>query len=89
MFYGKSPDCGRLGSISVYPEPPRAVGDFGTIELPASAATGHRQRERRRILPTRELAKSGMETVTECSVTRHAFRVHLTAVDVQALKRSI
>lgn len=34
-------------------------------------------------------AESGMETLKEPSVTRHAFKVHMTAADTQALKRCI
>lgn len=89
MSHGESPDSGRLGSISVYPEPPRGTEDFGTVELRASAASGLRQRARRSNLPARGLEKSGMETLNECHVTRHAFRVQLTTADIQALKRSI
>lgn len=89
MSQGKSPDSGRLGSLSVYSGPSRGAEDLGAMELRASAAAGHRQRARRSNLPARELEKSGMETLNECHVTRHAFRMQLTAADIQALKRSI
>lgn len=75
VSHGESPDSGRLGSISVYPGPSRGAEDFGRVELRASAAAGHRQRARRSNLPARELEKSGMETLNECHVTRHAFRL--------------
>lgn len=76
MSHGESPDYGLLG-IWVYPEPPWVARDF------RGSLSSHG------IQPAHELVKSGLETLEEHNVTRHAFKVHMTAADTQALRKSI
>lgn len=79
MSHGESPDYRQLG-IRIYPEPPWVARDFGGHGTPGYG---------NHLLQHSASAESGMGTFKKLNVTRHAFKVHMTAADTQALKRNI